>query len=99
MLSEAYQRVATLQLGSNCCSFIAIFTALSSATLYSERALSIRVRVTVKVRFRVSVKARSHFCVAELSAAKIAIKLQQLLPRHWEWSFATLRYAKVWTSL
>jgi len=39
MLSEAYQRVATLQLGSDCCSFIAIFAALSSATLKSERAL------------------------------------------------------------
>jgi len=41
MLSEAYQRVATLQLGSNCCSFIAIFAALSSATLKSERALRV----------------------------------------------------------
>jgi len=30
MLSEAYQRVATLQLGSNCCSFIVIFAALNS---------------------------------------------------------------------
>jgi len=40
MLSEAYERVATPQLGSNCCSFIAIFAALSSATLKSERALS-----------------------------------------------------------
>jgi len=39
LLSEAYQRVATLQLGSNCCSFIVIFTALSSATLKCERAL------------------------------------------------------------
>jgi len=29
MLSEAYQRVATLQLGSNCCSFIAIFDGSS----------------------------------------------------------------------
>jgi len=34
MLSEAYQRVATLQLDRNCCSFIAIFAALKS-----ERAL------------------------------------------------------------
>jgi len=40
MLSEAYQRVATLQLGSNCCSVIAIFTALSFATLKCERAFS-----------------------------------------------------------
>jgi len=38
MLSEAYQRVATLQLGSICRSFIAIFAALSSAALKSERA-------------------------------------------------------------
>jgi len=38
MLSEAYQRVAMLQLGSNCCSFIAIFAALSSATQKCERA-------------------------------------------------------------
>jgi len=29
MISEAYQRVATLQIGSNYCSFIAIFAALS----------------------------------------------------------------------
>jgi len=36
MLSEAYQRVATLQLGSNCCSFVAIFAALKS-----ERALKV----------------------------------------------------------
>jgi len=44
MLSEAYQRVATLQLGSNyCCNFIAIFAALSSATLKSERALRLGV--------------------------------------------------------
>jgi len=39
MLSEAYQRVATLQLGSNSCSFIAIFAALSSVMLKRERAL------------------------------------------------------------
>jgi len=38
MLSEANHRVAALQLSSNCCGFIAIFTALSSATLKSERA-------------------------------------------------------------
>jgi len=38
MLSEAYQRVATLQLDRNCCSFNAIFAALSSATLKSEQA-------------------------------------------------------------
>jgi len=38
MLSEAYQRVATLQIASNCCSFIASFTALSSATQKCERA-------------------------------------------------------------
>jgi len=41
MFSKAYQRVATLQLGSNCsCSFITIFAALSSATLKCERAFS-----------------------------------------------------------
>jgi len=40
MLSEAYQRVATLQLGCNCCSFIASFAALSSATQKCERALT-----------------------------------------------------------
>jgi len=39
MLSEAYQRVAALQLGSNCCSFIAILPALSSAALKSETSL------------------------------------------------------------
>jgi len=39
MLSEAYQLVATLQLGSNCCSFIVIFAALSSAPQKCERAL------------------------------------------------------------
>jgi len=39
MLSEAYQCVAMLQLDSNCCSFIVIFAALSSATLKCERAL------------------------------------------------------------
>jgi len=38
MLSVAHQHVATLQLGSNCCSFTVIFTALSSATLKSEQA-------------------------------------------------------------
>jgi len=38
MLSEAYQRVATLQICSNCCSFIVIFAALSSAMLKCERA-------------------------------------------------------------
>jgi len=38
MLSEAYQRVFTLQLGSNCCSFIAILTALSFATQKCELA-------------------------------------------------------------
>jgi len=32
MLSEAYHHVATLQLRSNCCSFVAIFATLSSAT-------------------------------------------------------------------
>jgi len=41
MLNEAYQRVATLQLGSNWCNFIAMFTALSSA-LKSERALKLQ---------------------------------------------------------
>jgi len=41
MLSEAYQRVATLQLGSNCCSFVAIFAALSSATQKCEQALTV----------------------------------------------------------
>jgi len=40
MLSEAYQRVATRQLDSNCCSFIVIFVALSSATLKCERAFN-----------------------------------------------------------
>jgi len=39
MLSEAYQGVTTLQLGSNCCNFIAIFAALSSAALKSERGI------------------------------------------------------------
>jgi len=39
MLSEAYQRVATLQFDSNYGSFIVIFAALSSATLKRERAL------------------------------------------------------------
>jgi len=39
MLSEAYQRVATLQLGSNCFSFNAIFAALSSATLSQNEPL------------------------------------------------------------
>jgi len=43
MLSEAYQRVAPLQLGSNCCSFIAIFAALSSATLKCERAFNVKI--------------------------------------------------------
>jgi len=38
-VSEAYQRVATLQFGSNGCGFIAIFAAFSSATLRYERAL------------------------------------------------------------
>jgi len=38
MLSEAYQHVATMQLGSNYCSFIAIIVALSSAALKSEQA-------------------------------------------------------------
>jgi len=32
------QRVATLQLGSNCCNFITIFAALSSAAQKCERA-------------------------------------------------------------
>jgi len=41
MLIKAYQRVATLQLGNNCCSFIVIFAALSSATLKSERAFKV----------------------------------------------------------
>jgi len=39
MLSETYQRVATLQLSSNCCSFIAIF----AAALKSERALNVQM--------------------------------------------------------
>jgi len=39
MLSEAYQRVATLQLGSNFYSEFTIFAELKSATLKSERAL------------------------------------------------------------
>jgi len=38
LISEAYQRVAMLQLGS---SFIVIFAALSSAALKSERALNV----------------------------------------------------------
>jgi len=33
MLSEAYQHVTMLQLGSNCCSYFVIFAALSSAML------------------------------------------------------------------
>jgi len=41
MISEAYQRVATLQLGSNCCNFIAILAVLSSAALKSERAFKV----------------------------------------------------------
>jgi len=41
MLSEADQRVATLQLGCNCCNFIAIFAALSSAAIKSERAFNL----------------------------------------------------------
>jgi len=41
MLNEAYQRVATLQLGSNCYNFIAIFAALSSAAQKCERALNV----------------------------------------------------------
>jgi len=41
MISEAYQRVATLQIGSNCCSFIAIFAALSSATQKFKRAFTL----------------------------------------------------------
>jgi len=43
MLSEVYQRVATLQLGSNCCSFIVIFNALRSATHKCERAFTFAV--------------------------------------------------------
>jgi len=43
MLNEAYQRVARLQLGSYCCSFIAIFAALSSATQKCERVLKQRL--------------------------------------------------------
>jgi len=46
MLSEAYQRVATLQLGSNCCNFIAFFAAHSSATLKFERALRMNIILT-----------------------------------------------------
>jgi len=46
MLSEAYQRVATLQLGSNCCNFIAIFAALSSVALKSEQALTVNARAS-----------------------------------------------------
>jgi len=42
MLSEAYQRVATLQLGS-----IAIFAALSSAMLKSERAFTVKFRCLI----------------------------------------------------
>jgi len=38
MLSEACQHIATLQFDSNCCSFIANFAALSSATQKCERA-------------------------------------------------------------
>jgi len=41
MLNEAYQRVATLHLVSNCCSFIVIFVALSSATLKCARAFRV----------------------------------------------------------
>jgi len=39
MLSEAYQRVAMLHIGSNYCKFIVIFAELSSAALKSEPAL------------------------------------------------------------
>jgi len=35
--------MVALQLSSNCCSFIVIFAALSSATLKRERALTITV--------------------------------------------------------
>jgi len=41
LLSEAYQRVVTLHLDSNCCRFIVIFDALSSAALKCERALKV----------------------------------------------------------
>jgi len=41
MFSEAYQHVVTLQLGYNCCSFIVIFVALSSATLKCEQAFKL----------------------------------------------------------
>jgi len=37
-----------LQLGNNCCSFIAIFAALSSATLKSEQAFKAMVKVRVR---------------------------------------------------
>jgi len=42
--------------------------------------------------YRCTLKARSHFCAAELSAAKIAIKLQQLLS---SCSVATRWYASL----
>jgi len=48
MLSEAYQRVATLQLGSNCCGFIANFAALSSATQKCEQPLRLVVYFCTK---------------------------------------------------
>jgi len=65
MLSEAYHRVATLQLGSNCCSFIAIFAALSSATQKCERALNVpykfvRAKLSNKVTNNISQKLGSH---------------------------------------
>jgi len=51
MLSEAYQRVATLQLGSNCCSFIAIFAARSSATQKCKRAFNRNGLIITSVAF------------------------------------------------
>jgi len=64
MLSEAFQRVATLQLGSNSCSFIAIFAALSSATQKCERALSRQTLGAFQTRLdsmnRESAKPYSH---------------------------------------
>jgi len=51
MFDEAYQCVATLQLGSNCCSFIAIFAARSSATQQCERAFNCNGLLITSVAF------------------------------------------------
>jgi len=67
MLSEAYQRVATLQLGSNCYSYIVIFAALSSATQKCERAFTVKNRFwTLSRKMTRFLFSRKGFCALGL---------------------------------